>query len=392
MVLRRHVLEPLIDRCVDDEYGGFLTEFDGRWRLVGAQTKSLEHAARSTTAFALLDRALPGEGCDEIARRGARFLQQVMWEPEFGGFYAQVTRDGQPQWDGLKHPHAVTYAAIAFDLCSDLLEPGEAATWVANAVGWLDQIAWDPVHGGYWGSYRRDNQLYGEADQLPTASGRDPLDTSPGFKEVNTQSDALDMLGTISTGGSTERLDWMVALFRDRLIDAYGVLPYLYRRNWRMAPCQVRAGHLFQTSHRLLAVARDDSEVVTACCRLVDFCLKTARHRDGGFVYAVTADGPRWPDTGAASETRLWWVQFEALRALHALSRHRLVDAEAQSRYREERDRLWSFIGAHYLDDRHGGVWERPRTTRTARATTTRKSHPWKDAYHETAALNALMS
>ena len=31
-VLRRHVLEPLLSRCVDEEYGGFLVDFDEQWR------------------------------------------------------------------------------------------------------------------------------------------------------------------------------------------------------------------------------------------------------------------------------------------------------------------------------------------------------------------------
>jgi len=54
--LRRHVLEPLVPRCVDREYGGFLVDLDDRWRPAGPQDKTLEHAARTIIAFALLDR------------------------------------------------------------------------------------------------------------------------------------------------------------------------------------------------------------------------------------------------------------------------------------------------------------------------------------------------
>jgi hypothetical protein len=123
--LRRHVLEPLLGRCVDEEYGGFLVDFDDRWHSVGPHDKSLEHAARTTGAFALLDRAMPGEGCDRLARHGCAFLQEVMWDGKYGGFFARVDRSGRPLWDGLKHPHAHTYAALAFLLTERLLPSSE---------------------------------------------------------------------------------------------------------------------------------------------------------------------------------------------------------------------------------------------------------------------------
>src|SRR2546423_1006472 len=107
--LGRHVLEPLATRCLDREYGGFLVDFDECWRPRGPHVKSLEHAARTTGVFALLHRVMPGEGCDRLALHGCDFLRQIMWDGDYGGFFARVDRQGRPLWDGLKHPHAVTY-------------------------------------------------------------------------------------------------------------------------------------------------------------------------------------------------------------------------------------------------------------------------------------------
>ena len=44
--LRRHVVTPYLRHCVDEEHGGFLVDFDERWRPCGPHDKSLEHAAR----------------------------------------------------------------------------------------------------------------------------------------------------------------------------------------------------------------------------------------------------------------------------------------------------------------------------------------------------------
>jgi mannose/cellobiose epimerase-like protein (N-acyl-D-glucosamine 2-epimerase family) len=119
--MRRHVVEPLVRRCIDREYGGFLVDFDEQWRPAGPHDKTLEHASRMTLAFALIDRAMPGEGCDRLVRQGCAFLQEVMWDAAHGGFFAKVDRSGRPFWEGLKHPHAVTYAAEAFLLAEPYL-------------------------------------------------------------------------------------------------------------------------------------------------------------------------------------------------------------------------------------------------------------------------------
>ena len=187
--LQRHVLAPLMPRCIDGEYGGFLVDFDYRWRPAGSQDKSLEHAARTTIAFAQIDRAMPGQGYERYVRHGCAFLQQAMWDSVHGGFFVRVDRSGRPQWDGLKHPHAVTYVAQAFLLAEPHLPPGEGSMWAERALAWLDEFAWDPAYGGYCGSFRRNNERYADGARLPTPDGRDIFGLVPGLKEINTQGD-----------------------------------------------------------------------------------------------------------------------------------------------------------------------------------------------------------
>ena len=98
--LRRHVLVPLVPRCIDEEYGGFLVDFDDRWRPAGPQDKTLEHAVRTTIAFAEIDRAMTGQGYERSMRHGRAFPQQAMWDGAYGGFFARVDRSGRPQWEG----------------------------------------------------------------------------------------------------------------------------------------------------------------------------------------------------------------------------------------------------------------------------------------------------
>src|ERR1700728_1566868 len=324
--------------------------------------------------------------------------------------FARVDRSGKPLWDGLKHPHAVAYAALAFRLTRHLDPPGEGESWALRALTWLDDVAWDTRDGGYWGSYRRNNERYEEGALLPTMDGRATLGLSLGFKEINTQGDVLEALasyvGSTTSDTHADRLDWMVNLITERLIDPYGAMSYAYRQDWRPAPGLVRVGYQFQMARRLapLSGSHVGNDLIAKSRRLVDFCMRSARHPEGGFCFAVSADGRAWPDTGSSSDLRLWWVQFEALHALQILDHHEAIDGQNRVRYLEACEDQWSFVSGHFLDSRHGGVRQVPldsafrgstdslrRWSLRRRPSPTRlKSHPWKDPYHEVSTLLAF--
>jgi mannobiose 2-epimerase len=408
--LRRHVLEPLVPRCIDQEYGGFLVDFDDRWRPAGPQDKTLEHATRTTVAFALLDRAMPGQGYEQLVRHGCTFLQEAMWDRAHGGFFALVDRSGRPQWEGLKHPHAVNYAARAFLLAEGHLPPGEGRLWADRALAWLDDVAWDHTHGGYWGSFRRNNERYAAGARLPTPDGRDVFGLTPGFKEINTQGDAIEILTSFTErdagGRCAERLASLVDLVVGRLIDPLGVMPYLYLPDWRPVPDLARVGYQFMMARHLVMAAPAMNRAaapVARACDLVDFCLASARHPSGGFCFAVTANGRTWPATGPSSDLRQWWVQIEAVYTLHLLANHESVDLEARTRYRQARDAQWAFVRDNLFDERQGGIRELPveparrwprRLERWVRRlpppTPPLKTHGWKDPSHEVSTFLAL--
>jgi len=330
-----------------------------------------------------------------------------MWDATHGGFFAQVDRSGRPRWEGLKHPHAVTYTAEAFLLAARYLPHGEGVKWAERALAWLDDVAWDPDHGGYRGSFRRDNQMYPDRARLPTPDGLDVLGHAPGFKELNTYGDAMGTLTRFVAhgvgGGAAKRLAWLVDLLVDRLSDPSGLLPYLYRADWRPVPELVRVGLQFQMVRRLVAAGAAlgrTTELVARECALTDFALSEARHPAGGFCCAVTASGRTWPATGPATDLRQWWVQLEATWALHLLATHEGIDPDARARYRTARDEQWSFVCERLLDPRYGGIWEVPvesglrsRLSRWVPGGLPRrwlKTHAWKDPVHEVATFIAL--
>lgn len=407
-MLARHVIAPIASRLADAEHGGFLTDFDARWRAHGAQEKSLEHAARTTIVFALLARTMPDAGYERLARHGCDFLRNAMWDATHGGFYARVDRAGRPLWEGLKHPHAVFYTARAFRLAAPFLDPGEGETWAGRALAWLNDVAWDEKHGGYWGCYRRDNRRYDDGAKLPTPDGRDVFGLVPGVKEINSQGDAIEMLGELaadSPGGSeAKRFQRMVELVAGELTQPGGVLPYRYLRNWRPSPDLLRVGYQFMMArHLMVPEAASFAGAFERAREMVDFALRSCAHPAGGYSLAVAADGRSWPATGPSADLRQWWVQIEAVFTLHLLAGDSRLEPEARAQYAGARDRQWNFFQANFCDEEHGGILELPREPwarparglrrllgRQSRPAALPKAHCWKDVSHETWTLLAL--
>ena len=84
-VLAKHVVEPWFPRCIDFDNGGFLCNFDRRWRDTGTDEKLLEFQARQTTTAAELLTLFPGEpvlaagGRDRIRIPARCHVGQGIW-------------------------------------------------------------------------------------------------------------------------------------------------------------------------------------------------------------------------------------------------------------------------------------------------------------------------
>src|SRR5207247_6054880 len=96
----RRLMGVWFPRSVDREHGGFLCDFDHRWRPGGSQLKMLEYQARQTIAAARAAAHLPDfPDLREAAAHGFRYLKDRMWDPSLGGWYRLLDRIGEPLED-----------------------------------------------------------------------------------------------------------------------------------------------------------------------------------------------------------------------------------------------------------------------------------------------------
>ena len=87
-------------RMVDEKYGGFITHFDKDGNDTGEDEKSLIAQTRCLYTLSSAHRAGYGEGkCARLAKHGADFLLNKMWDREKDGFYWMMDRKGDVKTD-----------------------------------------------------------------------------------------------------------------------------------------------------------------------------------------------------------------------------------------------------------------------------------------------------
>lgn len=98
-------------------------------------------------------------------------------------------------------------------------------------------------------------------------------------------------------------------------------------------------------------------------------------------VYASAFDGSSLAnecENGATDETRIWWVQAEAMVGfMNAYERH-----PKRSEYFDAVRAIWAYIKAHLIDTRAGGEWFWDVDARGRPASGKDIVGPWKCPYH----------
>jgi mannobiose 2-epimerase len=403
-VLKRHVIDPWFPRCVDREYGGFLCDFDRRWRSCGPHEKLLEFQARHTLLAADAARHLPDDrGLHDAAMHGFRFLRDVLWDTEHGGWFHSVDRAGKPLEHLTKHTHGFAYALSACASVYELTRDEGARALAQAAFDWMDRFARDPEHGGYFGYLRRDGTVIHTPAQSPNGQELDTVGTEVGFKDLNVHSDLLETFALMYRVWREprigERLAESIEIIGDRMVNpTTGSMHFFVTPDWRPVPHLIRVGYQSHSAYRLilaLGLTGHDALIRRMAAKLVNSAIRYARDSNGdGYYYAAPGALPTsLHDHEIRVSRRTWWVQMEALKALLAVS----SIAPDAGRYLRLFEDQWRYIRKHFLDETYGGVymhgldnvriWERKFGARLAPMAITRKGDVWKDASHEGRAL-----
>jgi cellobiose epimerase len=400
----RAVLSAWFPRCIDTENGGFKCDFNHRWKPCGPQLKMLEYQARVTRTAARIAMHPGFENYRQIAEHGFRYLKDVMWDHEHGGWFRLLDAKGIALESGSKHSHGASYAIGACTAYYKLSADPTALNLAKQAFVWLDNAAHDPMHGGYFGLCRRNGKPILAIDQNPRSGPRDYLGTPVGLKDANTNGDLLEAIVDLKEVYSDTlvetRLPEMFYIVRDHLFVPPGALHMYFQPDWTPIPDVTRYGEAVHKTNILARVASTlgldrDPKTQGVIKSTIDTLLRYAWDRaKGGFFSAGPTFGPAHVDgVRVFVPSKQWWPQAEGLKALLRMAKFHPDD---ETNYLLRFEELWDYIKKYLIDSRWGGwMWAGRDCTAFWRwirrdCTTFRKlpkAGVWKDLSHEVESL-----
>lgn len=401
--LRRHVIDAWFPRCIDRERGGYDCDFDRRWRPRGPQHRMLEFQGRQMRSAARLALLFPHEErFYDFALHGLRYLRDVMWDHQNGGWYTLVAADGSPLAGGTKHAHGTAYAVQGCAVVHHATGDADARALSEEAFEWFNARAHDDQHGGYHSWLTRSGRVIRSAEEVP--AGAAPVDhvaDAIGMRDVNVHGDWLEGLNEsvaiLNHPGMAERLQEIAEIFLDHITTPHGDVFYGFRNDWSPLPQPERFGHTFQTIERLISAAPavyQGDRLRERAFAIGENSFRHAARDDGGYVFFRAIHAPEWlAGARLVGRRRVWWVQLAALNALAIFATDPGDDREA---YGEILRRHWRFMQDRLIDTEYDGFYPVvPRDLgRKGRLRRRMESSPelakgsiWKDASHEVDSL-----
>ncbi len=386
-VLRRHVLDAWFPRCIDTANGGFTSDFARDWTPTKSGGKFSVFQGRMTWIAAqvvmrrpdLKERFLPA------VAHGARFLRDVMWDGEHGGFHWILDDNGRlpREASGAKDLYGVSFCLYGSAAAFQATRDPRALDLARQAFQWIDARAHDATNGGYiehltrQGTSRDDD---GPSSGAPSGVG------FIGFKSMNTHIHLLESFTELFRAWPDPtlraRLAELLAIVRDRICVEPGVMNQFFTRDWRPIPDHDSYGHDVETAYLMHeaedALGPDRNPRTARMARmLVDHALAYGWDRAAGGFY-------RHGTTFGTPEDRQkeWWAEFEGLNAL--LLMHEKYGRETEAYFRAFQQQ-WAFITRYQIDAEHGGVFE--MVGPDGNPTVPGKGRIWKAAYHDGRAL-----
>ena len=395
--LQRHVIDAWFPRCVDLERGGFISDFDGRWQRGPSKSRMLEFQARQTRVVARLAIAFPEDGrWSEYALHGLRFLQEQMWDPTFGGWYWIVGADGEPLAGGTKHAHSSAYSTQAAALVFEATGERAALEHAEEGLAWFAGHAHDQEFGGFHSWLTREGEVIRDRSGVPAgATPIDPMGHDIGLKDANVLGDwveaLLDFTANSDSPQAAALLHEFMNIYLKRAITPGGDIHYAFYPDWTPQPGPEWYGYGFEATQRLLFAAHwlpQFPELTSTARQVLIRTVRGATSRRGGFNYAGPGGAARTLEGGdLLVHSKVWWVQFEALRGLALYA----AEEPQPGPFTRRLTRHWEYITTNFLDEQFGGIHYSPLPARSRLLRRSgkwrRKASDWKDASHETACL-----
>jgi len=301
------------------------------------------------------------------------------------------------EYNGEKRIYGEAFALYGLSQYYRVSDDPEALGLAIKTFRWMEDRAHDPEYGGYFERLNRDGTPVREPDAKKgepddsAATGLKDYNSSIHIMEALTS-----FYGIWPDTLVRERLEEMFYLVRDTFVHPEGYLQLYFYPDWTLVPDEtmesasggdhwytqhITYGHDVETAYLLLETAHmlgwdKDSATHRIAKRLVDHSLESGWDSvAGGFFDAgKTVDG----EIKIINRHKSWWAQIEGMNAL--LLMHTLYPGDPADYYGLF-VKMWEYIDRYLIDKEHGG-WFNSGLDTFPENRTQRKSHAWKTTYH----------
>ncbi|RDC61463.1 AGE family epimerase/isomerase [Adhaeribacter pallidiroseus] len=409
--IKTEMLNKWYPQAVDREAGGFLSTFSYDWKPVGEQDKMVVTQARhiwsnskASQLYPEVDYYLPS------AKHGVAFLRDKIWDKTNGGFFTLVDRQGNEKKQeggyagGGKNAYGNAFAIYALAAYYQASGDTSALNLAKKTFRWLEKHSHDPVNKGYYQTLADDGTPIQRTKEVPSTS-------DVGYKDQNSSIHLLEALSELYLVWPDplvrERLQEMLVLIRDTLVNEKGYLTLFFTPDWKPISFrdsseadidkhhtldEVSFGHDIETAYLLLEASHilglhNDTKTMAVAKKLTDHTIRNGFDNKMGGFYDAGYYFKDKTNITIIKDTKNWWAQAEGLNTLLLMADHFPKDSlNYFSLFQKE----WKYINTYIIDHEHG-EWYMGGIDKEPDMKTAQKGQIWKASYHQFRALSNIV-
>jgi mannobiose 2-epimerase len=388
--LNRDILDVWFPRALDNEHGGFRSNFSREWKPIGKESKFSVFQGRMTWVSSQIVMRRPDLKQQYLpyVAHGVDYLTGTLWDKEKGGFYWGLSESGEisPFYTDGKQLYGMSFAIYGLASAYQATKDPRALEFAQKGFHWMEEHAHDAKNGGYFEYLTRDGHPYEAHPETGTVEFM-PVSLFPsGYKSMNTHIHLLESFSQLYEVWKDDllrrRIEELLVIIRDKVSVDPGAMNLYFTNAWQAFPDHDSYGHDVEAAYLMLE-AEDvlghghDPRTERMARMLVDHALHYGwDEKLGGFCRDGTTAGP------AESKLKEWWVEFEGLNAL--LLMHERYGTQSDV-YFKAFQLQWDFIRKYQIDPDFHGVYE--MVDADGKPAEAVKGRIWKAAYHDGRAL-----
>lgn len=352
----------------DDDFGGFYGYLGYDLALDKKAVKGCILNSRILWFFSNAYLLLGEKDLLAFAEQAFRFLRDYGIDQEYGGVYWSLTYDGKPE-DTTKHTYNQAFAVYALSSYYDAAGDGEALEMAKGLFALIEKKCKDKY--GYLEAFDRrfepaENDKLSENGVMAEKTMNTLLHVFEAYTELYRVSKDAHV---------ADQLKFMLDLVSDKVYNRkMGRQEVFFDRTWNTLIDLYSYGHDIEAAwliDRGLAVLRDPkyTEKLSPITAEITENIYNRAYIDHSLVNEA--------ENGVVDETRVWWVQAEAVVGFLNGYQH----FPEEKKYLEASKDIWKYIQEHLVDQREGSEWY-AALDKAGKPDEKPIVEPWKCPYH----------